>query len=207
MNNRDEHTCNDDGDNETNGAECDHPIDLEAVRRGYRVARADFGLGRSGWLWPCVAVAVDAAFLLGDPIRLVPFCDSPDLSDRYEAVGARVWGELCSTLLDSVGEVEGRLTVSHAEVHQVLVDSVVEEFSDLLEDPDTELGGAFANIVGPEFGVELDIDVASPRGIDPEPWQERPGAPGIDWGRIHEMAGWIQRRVNALPFAWTLGEE
>ena len=97
--------------------------------------------------------------------------------------------------------------MSQAEVHQVLVDGVVEEFSDLLEEPDTELGGAFANIVGPEFGVELDIDVASPRGIDPEPWQERPGAPGIDWGRIHEMAGWIQRRVNALPFAWTLGEE
>ena len=127
MNNRDEHTCNDDGDNETNGAECDHPIDLEAVRRGYRVARADFGLGRSGWLWPCVAVAVDAAFLLGDPIGLVPFCDSPYLADRYEAVGARVWGELCSTLLDSAGEVEGLLTVSQAEVHQVLVEVLQQE--------------------------------------------------------------------------------
>jgi hypothetical protein len=57
---------------------------------------------------------VDAAFLLGDPIGLVPFCDSPDLADRYEAVGARVWGELCRTLLDSAGEVEGLLTVSQA---------------------------------------------------------------------------------------------
>ena len=207
MNDRDDDTWNDDGENDTRGTECDQPVDLDAMRRGYRVARADFGLGRTGWLWPSVAVAVDAAFLLGDPIGILPMGDSPDVQDRYETVGARVWSELCEALLATAGETPGVLVISKEDVTNALIGSVVEEFSDLVEEPDTELGEAFAAIVGPEFGVDFDIEMGSPGGIDPEPWRERPGTPQINWGRIHDMAEWIHRRIHTLPFEWTIGEE
>jgi hypothetical protein len=214
MSERDDETWNDDGENDTTGTECDHHVDPHVMVRSYCVARADFALGRTAWLWPCVAVAVDAAFLLGDPVGAVPLCEDPDVSGRYDQVAAKVWNALCAALLDSTGQVDGFLVVTLEEVHDILFDIVLSEYTDpeghFGDGRSAEVDEQFASIIGGEFGVEVGRFVP-PGAIDSEDGVPGPshdaGEVVVSLERLTEMAGWLHRRLQALPFRWTVGEE
>jgi hypothetical protein len=215
MSERDDETWNDDGENDTTGTECDHPVDPEAAVRAYRVARADFALGRTEWLWPCVAVAVDAAFVLGDPVGALPLCKDTEVAGRYDRVAARVWNALCSALLDSTGQVDGLLVISYDEVYEILVDRVLSEYVDpegrFGDGRSTEVDEQFASIIGDAFGVEVGrfvppgtSDAVGSAAASPADSTEDVI---VNMERLEEMAGWLHRRLHALPFRWTGGEE
>ena len=112
----------------------------QATIKNFRIALADFRLGRANLLWPCVAMVVDAAFTLIDPAGVQFLGDDPDACTEYEAVAAMVWNEVCMTMFGSLCDDSGELapevdedgkawaTISRDEIHRIVLEVLSDEF-------------------------------------------------------------------------------
>ena len=151
------------------------------VRHRYRVALADFRLSRATELWPCVAAAVDAAFLLVDPGDVLYLGLKPGAAFEYEAVSARVWWRLCDRLEDGdepatcgddvagIDETTGTVWRGPQTVHTALsVDSAIEivheEMASEFAIPSLT-NKDFDAIVSAEFGSSALIGATALTGI------------------------------------------
>ncbi len=193
-------------DQNSNDSESEHDddsctcLDMNGMRRLYRIALADSRLGRGGILWPRVAAVVDAAFMLGDPVHASDPEGDPDTHEVYADTAVGTWADLISAMFESLGlqegeQHEGVMRLSEVQVREVVGNRLIEEFESEASDDDAYVSEVqFAEIINQEFGVTI------PVGTPASPTVTRDSTRSIDWERVDLMVRLIHARLAEFPW-------
>ncbi len=203
MTNDSHHHANDDDNNERRNDECDdscdescEEIDREGLSRMYQIALVDFRLYRAGLLWPMVAAVVDAAFVLGDPVRASEPGGNPNTHLVYEEVTVSVWHDIIAAMFSSLEDDHRCMRISEQQVREIVGEALVAEFDKSNVENDAYVNEVqFAEIIGQEFGVTIPVGTPVSRSTTASAT-----APRIDWERVDHMVRLIHGRVREFPW-------
>ena len=201
---RDDHRDENSSDEHDDSCTC---LDMQQMRRLYRVALADSRLGRGSILWPRVAGVVDAAFMLGDPVRASDPDGNPDTHEVYAETAVGTWADLISAMFESLGlqegdEHRGVMRLSEVQVRDIIGNRLIEEFEteDDEDDEDDYVSEVqFAEIINQEFGVTIPVGTPTSRTATrsvPAPGSTR----SIDWDRVDLMVRLVHARLAEFPW-------
>jgi hypothetical protein len=134
---------------------------FEASLRSYHLALADYRLGRTDGIGPCVAALVDAGLLIGDPAEVLQLGVVGDQHVVYDALGAMLYEDLVAAVAAAVSAgQDGRL---HPDEVGTIVRAVFTNCFDSVGD--TAIDDTFRGLIDSQFELSGPLDFSEVDGV------------------------------------------